>query len=100
MRYCTHLIIVFFHTPDIFHSRRKCKTFQLSVKQINAKNIALDSVYLQHVLFFAECLTFCSEVVIYAVLSRGHFVMNSALLGVKYSGLTMRECKKNDKYQV
>ena len=68
----------FFYTPDICHSRRKFKKFQLSVKQIqiNAKNIALDSVYLQHVLFFAECLTFCSELVIYAVLLRGHFYMN------------------------
>ena len=63
------MIIVFFHTPDICHSRRKFKKNQLRVKQIqiNAKNVALDSVYLQHVLFFAECLTFCSEVVIYAV---------------------------------
>ena len=41
------MIIVFFHTPDICHSRRKFKKFQPSVKQIqiNAKSIALYSVH-------------------------------------------------------
>ena len=82
------------------HKQRdtKFKT-QLSNNMKGVTCIALEFIY-SMCYSLHECLTFCSELVIYAVLLRGRFVMNFRILGVKYSGLTTRECKENDKYRV